>query len=66
MALAVVAVAALVPVFIRIAAWPSYFGAVRFPLAFLASGLVLVAGLAVVKERRARRTERAERPVPTG
>jgi hypothetical protein len=63
---AVLGVAAVGVAAYRSAAWPSYFGADRFPLVFLASGLVRVAGLAVVKERRAGRTERAERPVPTG
>ncbi|MEY9933413.1 hypothetical protein ABH926_008068 [Catenulispora sp. GP43] len=61
-ALAVVAVAALVPVFIRAAARPVYGGGDQIPLAFLGCALVLVAGLAVLKEWRSGRSGRSGRP----
>ncbi|MEY9858994.1 hypothetical protein ABH935_004621 [Catenulispora sp. GAS73] len=63
-ALAVVAVAALGPVLVRAAVHPDYEGSNLVPLSFLAAALVLVAGVAVVRDRLAAR--RGRPPVPIG
>lgn len=64
-ALAVVTVGALLPVFVQNAVQPTYGGADQIPLAFLACALVCVAGLAVLKVWRAGRLERSESPAST-
>ncbi|MEZ0108882.1 hypothetical protein ABH920_002883 [Catenulispora sp. EB89] len=61
-ALAVVGTAALGPVLVRVSVHPNLQGSDLVPLAFLAGSLVLVAGLAVVKEGRTGRTVRGGRP----
>ena len=54
-ALAVVAVAAIGPVLVWVSAYPDFQGSDLVPLAFLTGALVLVAALAVLKDRLAAR-----------
>jgi len=61
-ALAVVGAAALGPVLVQVSVHANLEGSDLVPLAFLTGALVLVAGLAVVKERLTARSERP--PVP--